>query len=119
MTSDSEKTLQEKLTVLLPHLVTHNKEHAEELEKWAQRAEQDGEKLVAEELYHAAKHLKKTGKSLVDAISLLKGENPTDDDSDKCTCGRHPGHKSEHHEHDHDHHGHGHHHEHDHHGHHQ
>jgi hypothetical protein len=77
MTAENEKTTREKLAVLLPHFISHNSEHALELEKWAHRADHDGDASVGEELRRAAKHLKKSGECLGAAFSLLGGKKPS------------------------------------------
>lgn len=87
MSIDNEKTTREKLAILLPHLVSHNSEHAVELEKWANLAERDGDTNIGEELRHAAKHLKKSSDRLGVAVSLLLGQKPTTPDRDKSIGG--------------------------------
>jgi hypothetical protein len=61
MPGENEKTVLEKLAVLLPHFISHNEEHAAELEKWAVRSEGEGGGQVALDLRRAAKHMKQSG----------------------------------------------------------
>ena len=54
-TSDTAK----KLAILLPHLIQHNSEHAEDLEKWIRLAEEDGCGIAAKEMKKAQSLMKK------------------------------------------------------------
>ena len=48
---DHDHTLDtEKLEILLPHLLDHNREHVKDLEKWAGKAEDSGLEQIAPKL---------------------------------------------------------------------
>ena len=61
----------EKLKVLLPHWVTHNKEHAEEYQKWADRASGWGDMDVVSRLKTAISEMKAVNDSLTGALSTI------------------------------------------------
>jgi hypothetical protein len=92
-TSDTPK----KLAILLPHLIQHNSEHAEDLEKWIKIAEEDGCGVASKEMKKAQSLMEKISEHLGKAAaSICAGTaNPAHD--------HHNGHHHEHH-HDHDHH---------------
>jgi hypothetical protein len=84
-----ESPTAKKLTILLPYLLTHNDEHAREMEKWSKKAQEDGNSAVAEELKEAFTKMEKISGHLKTAITLL-GSKTVDD------------HHEHHHPHDHD-----------------
>jgi len=63
----------EKLRVLLPHWLDHNKSHAAEFAKWAQLAEHDGENEVAALISQAVISLQEADKSLTKALAKVGG----------------------------------------------
>lgn len=79
MVDVKESTTAKKLMILLPHLLTHNDEHAREIEKWCKKAEEDGSSAVAEELKKAFIEMEKISGHLKSAITLL-GIEVVDDD---------------------------------------
>jgi len=74
MGDSKESPTAKKLTILLPHLLTHNDEHAREMGKWSKKAEEDGHAAVAEELKKAFTEMGKISDHLKTAITLLGGE---------------------------------------------
>lgn len=73
--------LTEKLQVLLPHWIAHNKDHGQEFAKWAALAETQGQNEVASLIAEAAAILDKANHNLTMALARLGG-NP-----------KHPGHQ--------------------------
>jgi hypothetical protein len=71
MSDCKESDTRKKLAVLLPNLLTHNDEHAGDMEKWIKKAEIDGCTAVADELKEAYTHLEKISNHLKAAITLL------------------------------------------------
>lgn len=63
----------EKLRVLLPHWMEHNKEHASEFRTWAQRAGEAGKDHVAEHIKAAAEKMEAANLDLEVAIEHLGG----------------------------------------------
>ena len=63
----------EKLRVLLPHWLEHNKSHAAEFTKWAQAAEKQGENEVAALINQAVASLQEADNSLIQALEKIGG----------------------------------------------
>ena len=61
----------EKLGVLLEHWIEHNKEHAEEFQKWADKAKGSGEGNVGDAISKAAEQLEKANELLLKALQTL------------------------------------------------
>jgi hypothetical protein len=59
---------QEKLRVLIPHWIKHNKEHAEEFRRWAKQADN-----ASEDILSAATLMVEVNKSLESALEKLGG----------------------------------------------
>ncbi|MGB9775227.1 MAG: hypothetical protein ACPLYD_01660 [Anaerolineae bacterium] len=62
-----------RLQALLPHWIEHNEEHAEEFQKWAERAREAGEVHVADHLLAAARMLLQANEALQGARDHLGG----------------------------------------------
>lgn len=86
----------EKLRVLLPHWITHNREHGEEFKRWAEDIEKAGHKEVAGALKRAIEATKEATGMLEHCLELAGGP------LEKGPGGDHP----HHHHHPHRHHGH-------------
>lgn len=61
----------QKLKALLNYWIEHNREHAGELEEWAEKAKALGEELSAE-LLRAARQMKEAGKTLSRVLENLE-----------------------------------------------
>lgn len=61
----------EKLRVLIPHWIEHNKEHASEFRRWAENASQAAPELIA-----AARAMRQVNQTLEIALEKLGGELP-------------------------------------------
>lgn len=99
-TSDTAK----KLAILLPHLIQHNNEHAEDLDKWISMAEEDGCSLAAKEMKKAQSLMNKIGDHLSTAAASIGAG--TANQAHDHHCGHHHDHDHEHEKHhdkDHDH----------------
>ena len=104
MADEAGTPVAKKLAILLPHLIQHNAEHAEDLEKWIVEAGEGGCRDAAKEMKKAQALMMKIGDHLECAAGSI-GAGP-----------EHP--REYHHEDGHNHdgaHGHSHHHSHDHH----
>ncbi|MGQ9709001.1 MAG: hypothetical protein ACUVXE_00825 [Anaerolineae bacterium] len=62
-----------RLQRLLPHWIEHNEEHAEEFQKWSERARIAGETHVADHLLAAARMLNQANEVLQGALDHLGG----------------------------------------------
>jgi hypothetical protein len=61
---------EKKLSLLLAHWIEHNKEHAQDFKRWADKAKTfDG--LVYEELIDAVKHVEEVNESLSNALKRM------------------------------------------------
>lgn len=87
----SEKDTVEKLRVLLPHWVEHNRSHKAEFVKWAAEARKDGLEEVAALIEKAAAGLDSADAALTNALGKVGGAAGD-------------GHHHHHHDHDHGHH---------------
>jgi len=63
----------EKLRILLPHWIEHNKEHAAEFREWAERARAAGQADAAKDLHAAANSLDQASEALASAMKMLGG----------------------------------------------
>ena len=70
----SAKTTIEKLGILLPHWIEHNRSHAAEFRRWAKSAKREGVTDVAELLDLAAASLTATGNLLKKAGKGVGGK---------------------------------------------
>jgi hypothetical protein len=86
-----------KLAILLPHLIRHNNEHAEELEKWIKSAEEDGCGIAAKEMKKAQSLMRKISDHLDSAAESIGADKP------KMHDGHHDHHHDKHHDKNHDH----------------
>jgi phage tail tape-measure protein len=66
----------EKLRVLLPHWIEHNRGHAEECGKWSALARDAGEVAVAEHIDAAIAAMMQAGELLDKALSAAGGDMP-------------------------------------------
>jgi hypothetical protein len=66
--SDRGDVTSEKLRILLPHWIEHNGEHAEEFRRWAERAEEAKEPILA-----AAQLVEEANARLEEALEALGG----------------------------------------------
>lgn len=62
----------EKLEVMLPHLLKHNREHVNEMAKWLDRAGQVGLQGVAEELRKVLGYAENINECLEAAVAKLE-----------------------------------------------
>ena len=69
----SEKTAIEKLRILLPHWVEHNRNHGTEFMQWADGARKEGHVEAAELIAQAASVIKKADVLLEEALEKLGG----------------------------------------------
>jgi predicted glycosyltransferase len=69
----------EKLRVLLPHWIQHNRGHAEEYGKWSALARQAGETEVADHIESAIAAMNQASELLDKALLVAGGEMPDDD----------------------------------------
>jgi hypothetical protein len=67
MADETGTAVVKKLALLLPHLIQHNDEHAEDLEKWIATADEGGCKAAAREMRKAKALMKKIGDHLKSA----------------------------------------------------
>jgi hypothetical protein len=63
----------EKVRVLLPHLIGHNRSHEEEFIKWAQVLRESGEAEAVVMLEQAIQSLRDAGRSLAKALEKIGG----------------------------------------------
>jgi len=63
----------EKLRVLLPHWIEHNREHAAEFREWRERIGQSGGEGIAAQLESATQSLEEACKALSLALEKLGG----------------------------------------------
>lgn len=66
----------EKLRVLLPHWIEHNRGHAEECGKWSASARQAGEEEVAAHIENAIAAMKQANELLDKALQAAGGKMP-------------------------------------------
>lgn len=66
----------EKLRVLLPHWIEHNRGHAEECGKWSALARDAGEETVAAHIDAAIAAMNQANELLEKALSAAGGELP-------------------------------------------
>jgi len=78
----TDKTTQEKLKVLLPHWIDHNRGHGAEFRKWAEEASQEGLSDVAGLISQAAEILKEADSLLAEALLKVGGPMPHGHDHD-------------------------------------
>ena len=60
-----------KIKVMLPHWIDHNKKHIEEFVSWRNGAEKEGNSQVVALLNDAIVHLQEAGNSLTAALNEL------------------------------------------------
>ncbi len=91
----------EKLRVLLPHWITHNREHGVEFVRWAEALEKEGSGEIAEALREAVAAAEEVTARLEHSLALAGG--PLEGPSGHAHS--HEGHDhthTHHHHHDHD-----------------
>lgn len=69
----SEKQVEEKLRVLLPHWIEHNLGHAAEFRKWSAAARAEDSKKPADLIDRAAEILEEADRLLAEALHRLGG----------------------------------------------
>jgi hypothetical protein len=72
----SEKSIREKLQVLLPHWIEHNHNHEHEFKKWAEDVRQEGEGELADLLDRAVASMTATDTILKEALKGIGGPAP-------------------------------------------
>ena len=77
--STSSKSDIEKLCVMLPHWIAHNKGHWEEFEKWASQLEDGGNQDVARLLRQAVVALREAQSHLENGLEKLGGGTEQDE----------------------------------------
>lgn len=70
-----DKDDREKLRILLNHWVEHNQEHAEEFNRWAEKARQIGEEKVQSDLLESIQHTNRASEFLLRALNRLTKSN--------------------------------------------
>lgn len=68
-----EKSVVEKLRILLPHWLEHNYGHRHEFAEWAQAAREEGEEEVAVRIEQALTAMEQTDAALAEALAKLGG----------------------------------------------
>jgi len=68
-----QKTVLEKLQILLPHWIEHNDNHETEFKKWADLARSEGQGTLAELLDKAVLSMTKTDEILKKALAEIGG----------------------------------------------
>lgn len=63
----------EKLRVLLPHWIEHNRDHAVEFGRWADTAEMAGHQVAAEMIRQAVHSVQQANDNLEKALDTLGG----------------------------------------------
>jgi len=71
----------EKLRVLLPHWIAHNKGHGEEFERWIETLEKAGESKLADALKKAAESARQVTQDLEKTLEIAGGPLDTDHSS--------------------------------------
>lgn len=69
----AEKSVKEKLRILLPHWLEHNHGHLHEFAQWAQAAREEGEVEVAALIEKAMAAMQHTDAALSEALAKLGG----------------------------------------------
>lgn len=69
----AEKSVAEKLRILLPHWLEHNHGHRNEFADWAQAAREEGEDEVAVLIEQALAAMQQTDAALAEALAKLGG----------------------------------------------
>ena len=70
----------EKLRVMLPHWIEHNRGHAGEFAQWADQLDETGGEL-ADKLHRAVHSLEKAQDALEEALALVGGPRSEQEDS--------------------------------------
>lgn len=68
-----QKTVLEKLQILLPHWIEHNNNHETEFKKWAELVRSDEQETLAELLDKAVISMSKTDEILKKALAEIGG----------------------------------------------
>jgi hypothetical protein len=71
--SSKDLSERDKLRILLPHWLEHNKSHSGEFGRWAEAMRQSGEQEAAALLDKAVKELQDADQALTEAMELLGG----------------------------------------------
>ena len=58
----------DKLKIVLPHLLKHNKEHVKDIQKWLKLSEDAGNKEIAEDFKRIIEHFEEINRYLESAI---------------------------------------------------
>jgi len=69
---DGRRTSRAKLSILLPHWIEHNEEHAASFQGWAGRAREIGLEAVAEQIEVAVKRMASCNQALSAALKALE-----------------------------------------------
>ncbi|MFP3982189.1 MAG: hypothetical protein ACLFV2_00660 [Desulfurivibrionaceae bacterium] len=69
----AEKTNQEKLRILLPHWLEHNRSHQKEFQQWLETARDQGLIATAASIEKALKSMEETDRALEEALDNLGG----------------------------------------------
>jgi ferritin len=64
----------DKLSVVLPHLAKHSKDHIEDAEKWLKMAEDAGIDAVVPDLEKVVQLYREIDRCLESAVSAIKGK---------------------------------------------
>ena len=71
---DGRKTSRAKLSILLPHWIEHNDEHAASFREWAEKARKLGLEAVAEQIEVAVERMAACGQALAAALKEMEEE---------------------------------------------
>ncbi|MFO7760055.1 MAG: hypothetical protein ACQES8_09120 [Thermodesulfobacteriota bacterium] len=69
----AEKTTPEKLRILLPHWLEHNRSHQNEFRQWLDKTRDEGLITTAAFIEKALKSMQETDKALEEALEALGG----------------------------------------------
>ncbi len=97
------KTVNEKLQVLLPHWIEHNRSHVAEFREWASAARSGKAEGAADLLEKAAANMAANDEILGKALASVGGAAEVSDHHHHDDGEEHHGHKHHHHGHEHRH----------------
>ncbi len=69
----AEKTTQEKLRILLPHWLEHNRSHQNEFQQWMDTARDEELATTVASIKKAMESMRETDKALEEALAALGG----------------------------------------------
>ncbi len=75
---DEMREEKEKLSLLLVYWIEHNKEHAHDFKRWAEKAKGFGENGAYEEIMAAFKHMEEVNECLFKAFDDINNKDKKD-----------------------------------------